>query len=154
MKNSGYKDERLTAEHQKLNSHGFLIVLVGLLISIMVKVFILQWDIKYWLDVFLILMAACLYITVKGIRGGLYLLPGRAGEKQKLKKANLLSGAIGAAIWTVLMITYDVLESGKEGLLQNVAGTLVGAVVFFFGITWVQRVMVRRSAKNADKPLD
>ncbi|OKP92382.1 DUF6773 family protein [Paenibacillus sp. P32E] len=100
MKNSGYKDERLTAENQKLNSHGFLIVLVGLLIvglliSIMVKVFILQWDIKYWLDVFLILMAACLYITVKEIRSGLYLLSGRAGEKQKFKKANLLSGAIG-----------------------------------------------------------
>ncbi|OKP96697.1 DUF6773 family protein [Paenibacillus sp. P46E] len=154
MKNSGYKDERLTAENQKLNSHGFLIVLVGLLISIMVKVFILQWDIKYWLDVFLILMAACLYITVKGIRSGLYLLSGRAGEKQKFKKANLLSGAIGATVWTVLMISYDLLESGTTDLFKNVASALAGGVIFFFGINWIQRAMMSRSTQNADKPLD
>lgn len=75
MKKRRIKDERIVAGLHKLNSHGFSIVFVGLMASLVVKLFILHWDMKYWLDTFLILMAACLYVTVRGIKGGLYLLP-------------------------------------------------------------------------------
>lgn len=154
MKRKVLQDERITAEHQKLNSQGFYIIFAGLMVSLVVKVFIFHWDMKYWLDVFLIMIAACIYITVKAIRRGLYLLPGQAGEKPNFKKANLWSGAIGAIVWTILMISYDLLESGTTDLIKNVASAWVGGVIFFFGMNWIQRALVRRSTQNGDKPLD
>lgn len=63
MRGSRIKDERIITEIQKFSTHGFMIVFVGFMVSLFVKVFMLQWDIKYWLDTFVIVMAGCLYIS-------------------------------------------------------------------------------------------
>ncbi|AIQ58897.1 DUF6773 family protein [Paenibacillus borealis] len=49
MNRQGIKDERIITGFQKLNSHGFAICLAGLMISLAVKVFVLNWDMKLWL---------------------------------------------------------------------------------------------------------
>ncbi|WNS45097.1 DUF6773 family protein [Paenibacillus sp. MMS20-IR301] len=154
MKERAIKDERITAELQSLNSHGFMIVFAGIMVSLLVKVFILQWDMKYWLDTFLILMAACLYITVRGIRSGLYLLPDRKGDVKRLKKMNLIAGAAGSLVWGILMFIDELTGSGKADLGSNIVSTVVGMVVFFLGITGLQWLWLKRSTKNANNKLE
>ena len=154
MKKGRIKDERIVAGLQKLNSHGFAIVFAGLLVSLVVKLFILHWDMKYWLDTFLILMAACLYVTVRGIRGGLYLLPDQETEVKRLKKMNIIGGALGSIVWAILMFSYDLAGSDKQELGKSIGSTLAGTIVFFIGITGLQWVMIKRSSKNANKQLD
>lgn len=68
MSRTRIKDERIISEIQKFSTHGFMIVFVGFMVSLLVKVFILQWDIKYWFDTFVIVMAGCLYITVRSVK--------------------------------------------------------------------------------------
>ncbi|AIQ18636.1 hypothetical protein H70357_19470 [Paenibacillus sp. FSL H7-0357] len=154
MKGKGIKDERIQGEVHKLMSHGFTIVFVGITASVFVKVFVLHLDLKYWLDSFLILMAACFYVTLRSMRGGLFLLPSKAGEVKRLKKTNLISGAAGALIWAILMISYDLLGKEEVDVVASVMSTLVGSVIFFFGITWMQWFMIKRSNQNADKHLE
>lgn len=153
-KQRGIKDERIVAAFQKLNSHGFAIVFAGLMISLSIKAFILNWDMKYWLDTFLILMAACLYVTVRGIRSGLYLLPVKDGERKAFKKMNLIGGIVSAVVWGALMFGYDYMENEQLNTYKSIMSNLAGAVVFFIGITILQWGMMKRSSKNADKPLE
>lgn len=154
MKRRGIKDERIIAELHKLNSHGFAIVFIGLMASLVVKLFVLHWDMKYWLDTFLILMAACLYITVRGIRAGLYLLPAKEEDQKLSRKMNLAGGLLGSIVWAVLMLGYDLMGNDKVDMTKSLMSTLAGAIVFFFGITGLQWLMLKRSHKNADKTTD
>ncbi|AIQ41770.1 DUF6773 family protein [Paenibacillus sp. FSL R5-0912] len=154
MKHRGIKDERIITEFQKLNSHGFAICFAGLMISLAVKVFILNWDIKLWLDTFLILMAACLYVVIRGIRAGLYQLPPKAGEVKRFKKMNLIGGLLSSVVWGALMFSYDLLDSDPMDLSNSIMSNGAGAVIFFLGITALQWLMIKRSNKNADKMLD
>lgn len=151
MKHLGIKDERIITEFQKLNSHGFAICLAGLMISLVVKVFVLNWDMKLWLDTFLILMAACLYVVIRGIRAGLYQLPPKEGEVKCFKKKNLIGGFLSSVVWAGLMFSYDLLDSDPMDLSKSIISNVTGAVVFFFGITALQWLMIKRSNKNADK---
>lgn len=154
MKGKAIKDERILGEVHKLMSHGFTIMLAGLLASVFVKVFVLHLDLKYWLDSFLITMAACLYITVRSVRGGLYVLPHKAAGVKPFKKTNLISGAAATLVWAALMISYDLMGNEQIVIAKTVASTLAGSVVFFIGITWMQWWMIKRSSRNADKELE
>lgn len=154
MKRIVIKDERIITTSQKYTSHGFMIVFGFLMVSLFVKVFVLHWDMKYWLDLLLIVMAAGLYVTVRSIKEGLYLLPSKTGDINRLKKGNLIGGAVATLIWAALMFISDVGESGKIDLAKCIMTTLLGAIVFFFGTTWLQWLMIKQSNKNADKKLE
>ncbi|MNN36427.1 hypothetical protein D3C81_1503240 [compost metagenome] len=151
MKRKAIKDERITGEVQKLLSHSFGILFVGFMISIIVKAFVLQWELKYWLDSFLIVMAGCTYFTVRSIKAGLFLLPDKPGEVKRLKKTNLISGAVAAVVWAVWMFSDDLRGSSKLDVTKSVMSTLAGAVIFFIGFTWLQWMMIKRSHKHADE---
>jgi hypothetical protein len=148
------KDERIITEIQKISTHGFMIVLVGFMISLFVKVFILQWDFKYWLDSFVIVMVACLYITVRCVKDGIYLLPSNKGDVRQYKKSNLIGGVVSTIIWTALMFLSDLKEAGDLNIAKSIMSTLAGSVLFFIGITWMQWFIIKRSNKNADKKLE
>ncbi|MGE7616245.1 DUF6773 family protein [Paenibacillus sp. NPDC101420] len=156
MSRTRIKDERIISEIQKYSTHGFMIVFVGFMVSLLVKVFILQWDIKYWLDTFVIVMAGCLYITVRSVKNGIYLLPSKEGEGdvRRYKKINLIGGAVSTLIWAALMFLSDFREAGELDIAKSIMSTLVGSVIFFVGITWIQWFIIKRSNKNADKSLD
>lgn len=154
MRGSKIKDERIITEIQKFSTHGFMIVFVGFMVSLLVKVFILQWDIKYWLDTFVIVMIGCLYITVRCVKDGLYLLPSKEGDVRWYKKNNLIGGAVSTLIWAALMFLFDLREAGELDIAKSIMSTLVGSVIFFIGITWMQWVIIKKSNKNADKNLD
>ncbi|WP_313637292.1 DUF6773 family protein [Paenibacillus sp.] len=154
MRRTRIKDERIITEIQKFSSHGFLIVFVGLMVSLFVKVFILQWDIKYWLDTFVIVMVGCLYITVRSVKDGIYLLPSKEGDVRQFKKINLIWGVVSTLIWAVLMFLSDLREPGEVDISKSLLSTLVGAVIFFIGITWGMWFLIKRSNKNSDKNLD
>ncbi|MNE48750.1 hypothetical protein D3C80_1432350 [compost metagenome] len=151
MKRKAIKDERITGEVQKLLSHSFGILFIGFMISIIVKAFVLQWELKYWLDSFLIVMGGCLYFTVRSIRAGLFLLPDKPAEVKRLKKTNRISGAITAVVWAVWMFSDDLRDSSKLDVTKSVISTLAGAVIFFIGFTWLQWMMIKRSNKHADE---
>ncbi len=131
-----------------------MIVFVGLMVSLFVKVFILQWDIKYWLDTFVIVMVGCLYITVRSVKDGIYLLPSKEGDVRQFKKINLIWGVVSTLIWAVLMFLSDLREPGEVDISKSLLSTLVGAVIFFIGITWGMWFLIKRSNKNSDKNLD
>ncbi|WP_339796003.1 DUF6773 family protein [Paenibacillus sp. FSL R5-0744] len=156
MSRTRIKDERIISEIQKFSTHGFMIVFVGFMVSLLVKVFILQWDIKYWFDMFVIVMAGCLYITVRSVKNGIYLLPSKEGEGDVrwYKKINLIGGAVSTLIWAALMFLSDFREAGELDIAKSIMSTLVGSVIFFVGITWIQWFIIKRSNKNADKSLD
>ncbi|MEK3660057.1 DUF6773 family protein [Paenibacillus sp. FSL F4-0236] len=156
MSRTRIKDERIISEIQKFSTHGFMIVFVGFMVSLLVKVFILQWDIKYWFDTFVIVMAGCLYITVRSVKNGIYLLPSKEGEGdvRRYKKINLIGGAVSTLIWAALMFLSDFREAGELDIAKSIMSTLVGSVIFFVGITWIQWFIIKRSNKNADKSLD
>lgn len=154
MRGKRIKDERIITEIQKLSSHGFMIVFVGFMVSLIVKVFILQWDYKYWLDNFLIVMAACFYVTVRCVKDGIYLLPSKEGDIKRFKKTNLIGGAVSTLVWATLMFISDLREAGDLDVGESIMSILVGSVVFFIGTTWFQWFMIKRSNKNADKNLD
>ena len=154
MKATRIKDERITASVHKYSHHGFGILMALLIGSIMVKMFILQWDMKYWIDTFLILMFACAYVTFRYIKDGLLLFPSKQDEQKRLRKANIISGAIAALLWGILMFISDRMDSAEADITRSAIGNFVGAVVFFFGITGVQWLMIKVSNKNADKHLE
>jgi len=147
-------DERIITEVQKYGSHGFLFVFVAFLISLFVKVFILEWEFKYWIDSFVIVMAACCYVTFRCVKDGIYLLPSKEGEVKRFKKINLISGVISTLIWAALMFINDLREAGELNVGKSVMSILVGSIVFFVGITWLQWFMIKRSHKNADDHLE
>ncbi|MEK4295817.1 hypothetical protein BSK65_05585 [Paenibacillus odorifer] len=154
MSRTRIKDERIISEIQKFSTHGFMIVFVGFMVSLLVKVFILQWDIKYWLDTFVIVMGGCLYITVRSVKNGIYLLPSKEGDVRRYKKINLIWGAVSTLIWAALMFLSDFREAGELDIAKSIMSTLLGSVIFFVGITWMQWFIIKRSNKNADKSLD
>ncbi|WP_339286703.1 hypothetical protein [Paenibacillus sp. FSL E2-0201] len=39
-------------------------------------------------------------------------------------------------------------------MAKSIMSTLVGSVIFFIGITWMQWFIIKKSNKNADKNLD
>ncbi|WP_054940780.1 DUF6773 family protein [Paenibacillus ihuae] len=151
MRRKAIKDERITGEVHKLLSHSYGILFVGFMISIIVKAFVLQWDMKYWLDSFLIVMAGGLYFTFRSIKAGLFLLPDKPGDVKRLKKTNLISGAAAAVVWAVWMFGDDLKEDSKMDVTQSVISTMAGAVIFFVGFTGLQWLMIKRSNKHADK---
>lgn len=154
MGGSRIKDERIITEIQKFSTHGFMIVFVGFMVSLFVKVFMLQWDIKYWLDTFVIVMIGCLYITVRCVKNGIYLLPSNEGDVRRYKKINLIGGVISTLVWAALMFLSDVREAGELNIGKSIMSTLVGSVIFFIGITWMQWFIIKRSNRNADKSLE
>lgn len=154
MSRTRIKDERIISEIQKFSTHGFMIVFVGFMVSLLVKVFILQWDIKYWLDTFVIVMAGCLYITVRSVKNGIYLLPSKEGDVRRYKKINLIGGVVSTFVWAALMFLSDFREAGDLHIAKSIMSTLVGSVIFFVGITWLQWFIIKRSNKNADKSLE
>ncbi|MDH6368965.1 Kef-type K+ transport system membrane component KefB [Paenibacillus sp. PastF-3] len=154
MRGTRIKDERIITEVQKISTYGFMIVLVGLLVSLFVKVFILQWDFKYWWDSFVIVMVACSYITVRCVKDGIYLLPSNEGAVRQYKKNNFIGGVVSTIIWAALMILSDLKEAGDLQIAKSIMSTLVGSVLFFIGITWIQWFIIKRSNRNADKKLE
>jgi protein-S-isoprenylcysteine O-methyltransferase Ste14 len=148
VKGPKIKDERIITEIQKFSTHGLLIVLVGFMISLLVKVFILEWDIKYWVDTFGIMLLGCLYVTVRCVKDGIYLLPSKEGELKRFKKIHLISGVISTIIWATLTFLLDFREAD---IRKNISSTLVGSVVFFIGVTWAMWYIINKSNKNADK---
>ncbi|WP_151736389.1 DUF6773 family protein [Paenibacillus tengchongensis] len=155
MKGRRITDERVVSELQRIGSHAFVILFAGALVSVFVKVFILSWDLRYWLDSFLIVMAACVYYTFRAVRGGLYLPSDSMSELKEFKKVNMLASGTAAVLYTALMIGSDVVESGGgENLLMTLLENLTGGTVFFLVMTWVQLLFVKRSIKNASKDLD
>ncbi|WP_314002991.1 DUF6773 family protein [uncultured Paenibacillus sp.] len=154
MKATLVKDERITALLHKYSHHAFGILMTLLLISTLVKVFILQWDMKYWIDTFLILMVACAYVTFRCIKDGLFLFPSKQDEQKRLRKVNIISGAIAALLWGVLMFVFDMTDSAPVDITRSIIGNSVGAIVFFFGITGLQLLVIKVSNKNANKDLE
>lgn len=151
MQRNRIKDERINGEVQKLLSHSYGILFAGFMVSIIVKAFVLQWDMKYWLDSFLIVMAGGAYFTFRSIRAGLFLLPDKPGEVKRLKKRNLINGAVAAVFWAVWMFSDDLREGSKMDVTQSVISTMAGAVIFFIGCTGLQWLMIKRSNKHADE---
>ncbi len=151
MKGPKIKDERIITEIQKFSTHGLLIVLVGFMISLLVKVFILEWHIKYWIDTFVIMLLGCLYVTVRCVKDGIYLLPSKEGELKRFKKIHLISGVISTIIWATLTFLLDFREAD---IRKNISSTLVGSVVFFIGVTWAMWYIINKSNKNADKNIE
>lgn len=154
MRGTKIKDERIIAEIQKFSTQGFMIVFIGLMLSLIVKVFILQWEITYWLDTFVIVMLGCLYITVRFVKNGVFLLPSKEGDIRRFKKSNLISGLVSTLLWALLMFLSDLREAGDINISKSISSILVGSVVFFIGITWIQWFMINKSNKNANKNLE
>lgn len=99
-------------------------------------------------------MVACAYVTFRCIKDGLYLIPGKRDEQKRLRKVNIISGAIAAFMWGVLMFVLDMMDSAQVDITKSIIGNSVGAVVFFFGITGIQWLIVKMSNKNANKNLE
>lgn len=153
MKGPKIKDERIITEIQKFSTHGLLIVLVGFMISLLVKVFILEWDIKYWVDTFGIMLLGCLYVTVRCVKDGIYLLPSKEGELRRFKKIHLISGVISTLIWATLTFLLDFREAGEVDI-RKIYRVLSWGRLFFIGITWAMWYIINKSNKNADKNIE
>ncbi|KTD86567.1 hypothetical protein [Paenibacillus etheri] len=48
----------------------------------------------------------------------------------------------------------DLREAGQLDIAKSIMSTLVGSVIFFIGITWMQWFIIKKSNKNADKNLN
>lgn len=99
-------------------------------------------------------MAACFYVTIRCVKNGVYLLPGKEAGFKRFKKINLVAGIVSTLVWATLMFISDVREAGDLDVSKSIMSILVGSIVFFLGTTWFQWYMIKRSNKNSDKELD
>jgi hypothetical protein len=151
MKRSPIKDERITAQVQSYGYQAFGILFVLLMVSVSIKLFILNLDMKYWIDTFLILIGACAYFTFRCIMGGVFVMSDKAGDKKRFRKVNLISGAIGAVVWGALMFLYDFYYEESFHFIKSLTGTFVGTVVFFLGTVGLQMLIFKLSNDIGDK---
>lgn len=82
------------------------------------------------------------------------MFPNEQDERKLLKKVNMISGAFAALLWGVLMFVFDITDRASVDITRSIISNSVGAVVFFFGITGFQWLMVKLSNKNVNKDLE
>lgn len=154
MRDNEIKDERITASIKRYEAQGFQLLGALLIASLVVKVFILKWDVEDYVDTMLILVISGFYVEFRKIKDGLYLLPDKKENIKKLKKSNYIGGAIATLIWASIMFISDLTEGGNINTTQIIMKTLVGAIIFYLGFTWLQWFMIKKSNKNANKNLE
>ncbi|MDQ0195020.1 DUF6773 family protein [Paenibacillus wynnii] len=154
MREKGIKDERITASIKRYEAQGFQLLSALLMASLVVKVFILKWDVEDYVDTMLMLVISGLYVEFRKIKDGLYLLPNKQENIKKMKKSNYIGGAVATLIWASIMFFSDLTEGGNMNTTQIIMKTLVGAIIFYVGFTWLQWFMIKKSNKNANKNLE
>lgn len=83
-------------------SQSFFIVLIYIVISSLVKMAYLDWDMVYYIDTFIVVMIASGYFTIRGIQHGLFTQK----EGQTNKKRVWFSHILGAVMFGVLMVWF------------------------------------------------
>ncbi|MCL6603461.1 MAG: hypothetical protein K6T94_11345 [Paenibacillus sp.] len=154
MSEKGIKDERITASIKRYEAQGFQLLSALLMASLVVKVFILKWDVEDYVDTMLMLVISGFYVEFRKIKDGLYLLPNKQENIKKMKKSNYIGGAVATLIWASIMFISDLTEGGNMNTTQIIMKTVVGAIIFYVGFTWLQWFMIKKSNKNADKKLE
>ncbi|KGE16960.1 DUF6773 family protein [Paenibacillus wynnii] len=151
MRGKGIKDERITASIKRYEAQGFQLLSALLIASLVVKVFILKWDVEDYVDTMLMLVISGLYVEFRKIKDGLYLLPNKQENIKKMKKSNYIGGAVATLIWASIMFISDLTAGGDINITRIILKRLVGAIIFFIGITWSQWFILKLSNKYANK---
>lgn len=149
------QDERIMKQIHIYGYQSFGIILTLLLISIFIKLFILNLELKYWIDTFLILLIACAYFTARSIIGGVLLMPDKAEERVLFYRRNLIGWAIGSIVWGLLMFTYELFYSDHPvDYPRDIVSALVGMILFFSGTIGLSLLITKISSNRANKDIE
>ncbi len=142
------EDERIIAEKRKINSNAFGICFIALWGILLYRQFMLDQDIRQYMDIFLLTMGLSIYITVNSVFRGLYLT---YRSRKERKKVNLISAITGATAFIIvqaftLKIDFsDFMEIMKLGI----------SFIVFLSV-WVisQSILFNISESKANKDAD
>jgi len=148
MKNNRYEDERVRMQKLKIGSEALSLVMVLLMVSMLVKQFVLEAPFKEYMIEFIGFFGASVYIIIRNIFVGNTLFPNT--KKKSLYIIPLVCGV------TITIVSF---VSNLESHLQsgNLAMTLIVLSVAFITSTigsFVVIYLIYRSNEKRSKKLE
>ncbi|MDO5714744.1 MAG: hypothetical protein Q4Q07_09960 [Tissierellia bacterium] len=135
------KDERIIQEKRKIQSNGFLLVILLLFASMIIQFFIFPDKPEVFMGEYITWMIGCLYILVCNIKSGI-------AKKSKMK--NIVLGGIVGAIASFFVINFVLGEKGSDFSY----GFPIGFMISFIGGYYIINFFVGKKEKEIEKALD
>lgn len=142
------EDERIISEKRRINSNAFSICLLLLWAILLYRQFVLQQNIKEYIDIFLLTIGISVYITINNVFKGLYLTYRNKKERKKAKFIGVIVGTVTFAIVQAFIAGYDFTNT------KDVFTMIISIVIFFS--TWLiaQNFLLNISEKKANDDID
>jgi len=141
-----WEDERIKSANNKIHSEGFVLLLYGLLILIIIRVIILGHPFHSTWDIILLFLGASLYVTLRHVLSGNFSEEYEAIQASFRHKLSMVfSGLLAGIFFTV----FRLLREGFPGTAGEVIEILVSLIVFvvvFMGVGWLMRKLSHRKA--------
>lgn len=142
------EDERIISEKRRINSNAFSICLLLLWAILLYRQFVLQQNIKEYMDIFLLTIGISVYITINNVFKGLYLTYRNKKERKKVKFIGVIVGTVTFAIVQAFIAGYDFTNT------KDVFTMIISIVIFFS--TWLiaQNFLLNISEKKANDDIE
>jgi len=153
-----FGDERIEQLHNRYTSYAFYGVLIYVMISTLVKMFVLDPNIPLMVfyDVFIVVMVGCAYITWKGIKEG--TLSARDIKKEErvsyLTRMTIMSVIFGFFMAFFVFELDGGLVAITENWLQKTGTAFMMAIYFGVALHFSMKWIARRSESNVDKMME
>ena len=148
MKN--YDDERIQIQKMKIVNGAYLITMTILMVSMLIKIFVLQASFSAYITEFIAFFTASFYILIRIILSGHRVYSG------KKKLAMIIVPAVASAAVTALSflgnLRHMMVADNTSLSIVSLAITFVSSYIITFVIIWlIDRLGNRRAKKLEDK---
>lgn len=142
------EDERILAEKRKINSSAFGICFLALWMIILFRQFVLEQNIKEYIDIFLLTMGLSIYVTINSVVKGLYLT--YRSKKMRIKM-NLIGATVGLVVFTIVQIFFIKHDFTNW---KDVFQLILSSAIFF--VVWIgtQTILLKISEKKANEDIE
>ena len=119
-----FKDERITAQQQKIGNEGFCLISVLLLASIIIKSIFFNMHVSQFKSEFIIFLIGSIYVTIRHVLTGSFSLAIRGNNKKDKK------------------VKYYLIVSVISGLLAGLAMGIRNYIIYDFSILKIPLVIL------------
>ena len=157
MKKNIIQDERVLYQKRKIGSDAFVILYLGLLLSILIQQFVFDASFSQYAAEFILLMVAAVYVVVRNIIIGSDIYSNSFGGQKLVVINSIVCGATISAITAALNVANLGMEKmgGANGLIITSMITLIcGAVASFVAFEVIYIMNKKRQKQIDDKYID
>ena len=157
MKNQSRQDERVVAQHHKINSEAYGILMIALFGSMLIQQFLLNASFEQYAAEFICFLGVSLYMAVRYITLGLSIF----GEGKQTKTISFVNSIVVGIVVTVIngVLNYKQYAEHyqKDGIgyfFAALAITFVCAAVFTFAVMACFGYLNKKKQAMIQKQLD